>query len=48
MNEMLERPSNAEYAPFYAGYVSLVPETDALAVLHAQPAELLELRLLES
>ena len=36
----LERPDSSEYAPFYAGYVSLVPETDALAVLAAQPAEL--------
>ena len=36
----MERPKPDEYAPFYAGYVSLVPETDALAVLAAQPAEL--------
>jgi hypothetical protein len=36
----LERPKPDEYAPFYAGYVSLVPESDALAVLAAQPAEL--------
>ena len=34
------RPAPGEYAPFYAGYVSLVPETDVLAVLAAQPAEL--------
>lgn len=43
MSEIVERPTNAEYAPFYAGYVSLVPETDALAVLQAQPAELQKL-----
>jgi len=36
----MERPKQDEYAPFYASYVSLVPETDALAVLAAQPAEL--------
>jgi hypothetical protein len=36
----MERPAPREYASFYAGYVSLVPETDALAVLAAQPAEL--------
>jgi hypothetical protein len=34
------RPTASEYAPFYAGYVSLVPEEDVLAVLAAQPAEL--------
>ena len=34
------RPAPDEYAPFYAGYVSLVPETDVLGVLAAQPAEL--------
>ena len=36
----MERPKQDEYAPFYASYVSLVPETDAVAVLAAQPAEL--------
>jgi hypothetical protein len=36
----MERPAPGEYAQFYAGYVALVPETDALAVLAAQPAEL--------
>jgi DinB family protein len=36
----MNRPELDEYAPFYAGYVSLVPESDALAVLAAQPAEL--------
>jgi len=33
---MTERPSQTEYAPFYAGYVALVPETDILAVLEGQ------------
>jgi hypothetical protein len=37
---MLDRPETSEYAPFYAGYVGLVPERDPLAVLEAQPAEL--------
>jgi DinB family protein len=39
----MERPDATEYAPFYAGYVALVPESDALSVLAAQPAELLAL-----
>jgi DinB family protein len=34
------RPAPDEYAPFFAGYVSLVPEPDALAVLRAQPGEI--------
>lgn len=29
-----------EYAPFYAGYIAQVPESDVLAVLEAQLAEL--------
>ncbi len=37
---MIERPSNTEYALFFAGYVSLVPETDVLAVLESQPSQL--------
>jgi hypothetical protein len=37
---MIEAPAESEYAPFYKGYVSLVPEADALAVLEAQPAEI--------
>ena len=32
-----ERPAESEYAPFYAGYVAHVPETDVLAVLEDQP-----------
>lgn len=34
------RPGADEYAPFYAGYVARVPESDALAVLRAQAEEL--------
>ena len=40
---MTSRPPNTEYAPFFARYVSLVPEPDVLAVLEAQPAELARL-----
>ena len=36
----IERPEAAEYAPFYAGYVSRVPEADILAAMAAQPAQL--------
>lgn len=36
----MERPTEAEYAPFYAGYVTLVPETDILGVLAGQAAEI--------
>ena len=39
----IARPGEGEYAPFYAGYVALVPETDILAVLERQAAELREL-----
>ena len=34
------RPAPEEYAPFFAGYVSLVPEADVLPVLAAQAAEI--------
>ena len=37
---MINRPSEEEYAPFYAGYVSLVPEDDILPALERQPQEL--------
>ncbi len=37
---MVNRPAESEFAPFYRGYVSLVPETDILAVLEQQPADL--------
>jgi hypothetical protein len=32
----MERPAETEYAPFYAGYIGRVPETDVLAVLEEQ------------
>ena len=32
----MPRPLETEYAPFYAGYVALVPETDILGVLEGQ------------
>jgi len=34
----MNRPTEAEYAPFYAQYLSLVPEEDLLEVLAGQPA----------
>jgi hypothetical protein len=37
----MTRPAPSEYAPFYAGYIARVPETDPLPALEAQPAELL-------
>jgi hypothetical protein len=37
---MIGRPSDTEYASFYAGYVALVPEDDVLEVLESQSAEL--------
>ncbi|MFO0891630.1 MAG: DinB family protein [Isosphaeraceae bacterium] len=40
---MTERPDGSEYAPFYAGYVKLVPEGDILATLEAQLGEMLVL-----
>ena len=36
---MIKRPSESEFAPFYAGYVSLVPEADIVSVLEAQAAD---------
>ncbi|HXK12608.1 MAG TPA: DinB family protein [Vicinamibacteria bacterium] len=36
----MQRPSDTEYAPFYAGYVALVPETDVLAALEGQVGEI--------
>ena len=39
----IARPGEGEYAPFYAGYVALVPESDILAVLERQAGELREL-----
>jgi hypothetical protein len=37
----MDRPGPDEYAPFYAGYVALVPEADVLAALAAQLDEVL-------
>jgi len=37
---MVDRPTEAEYAPFYAGYVALVPEADILDVLERQVTEI--------
>jgi DinB superfamily len=34
------RPADTEFAPFYAGYIGRVPETDPLPVLEAQPAKI--------
>jgi hypothetical protein len=39
----IARPGDGEYAPFYAGYVALVPEADILGVLERQARELREL-----
>ncbi|MBI1873349.1 MAG: DinB family protein [Acidobacteria bacterium] len=33
---MIDRPKDTEYAPFFAGYVSLVPEADIVDVLQKQ------------
>ena len=37
---MTGRPDATEYAPFYGGYVSLVPESDVVPVLEQQTAVL--------
>jgi hypothetical protein len=37
--ERHERPGEGEFAPFYAGYVSLVPETDVMGLLERQAAD---------
>ena len=39
----IARPGEGEYAPFYEGYVALVPEADILAVLERQAGEIREL-----
>jgi DinB superfamily len=36
----IDRPGENEYAPFYAGYVARVPETEILDDLREQPKEL--------
>lgn len=33
------RPDSTEYAPFYAGYIDLVPEDDVLAAIQTQSSE---------
>jgi hypothetical protein len=39
MAQTRERPGEHEFASFYAGYVSLVPETDVMHVLEQQAEE---------
>jgi hypothetical protein len=39
----MRRPNNSEFAEYYSGYVSTIPETDVLAVLKSQPTELFAL-----
>lgn len=38
----MERPPESEYAPFYAGYISRVPEEEIIPVLEAQRATMFE------
>lgn len=40
---MIGKPDEGEVAAFFAGYLSLVPESDVLAVLEGQPGELTKL-----
>src|SRR2546430_1390684 len=40
MRHSQERPTEGEFAPFYAGYVSLVPESDIISVLERQPDDI--------
>jgi hypothetical protein len=35
----MQRPAETDYAPFYAGYVSLVPEEDVLSAIEQQSSE---------
>jgi hypothetical protein len=37
------RPEASEYAPFYAGYIALVPGDDAVAALEAQRLHMMQL-----
>ena len=39
----IQRPDQSEYAPFYAGYVSQVPEGDVIALLEQQIADTVHL-----
>jgi DinB superfamily len=43
INQSIRRPETGEYAPYYAGYVSLVPEMNVLEVLREQAEEIGEL-----
>jgi len=40
---MIEKPSESEYAPFYAGYIARIPAEDVLEILGRQSTELREL-----
>ncbi len=40
---MTTRPAEGEYAPYYAAYVALVPETDVLIALEEQIADIARL-----
>src|SRR5512141_2062747 len=40
---MTTRPAESEYAPYYARYVDLVPETDVLIALEEQLADIAQL-----
>lgn len=40
---MIEKPSESEYAPFYAGYIARIPAEDVLEILENQSAELRKL-----
>jgi hypothetical protein len=42
----MDRPTETEFASFYARYVALVPETDVLAVLEEQAEEIRQLAAL--
>ena len=37
---MIEKPSESEYAPFYAGYIARIPAVDVLEILESQSSEL--------
>jgi hypothetical protein len=40
MEAVAQRPAPDEHAPFFSGYVNLVPEADVLPVLEAQASEI--------
>jgi len=44
VNTMANRPQSDEYAPFFKGYVDLVPEADVLSVLQSQVGVLRQLQ----